>query len=209
MYLHVHVPTCTLHLVHKYTCTNTHSCTFLIHVVHLLILSFLHRRPNTLAKIKPHAVDQYNQYMLGVDRLDQRMAYYQFTRKSVRWWRKVFFWMVEVVVVNSYIMYTAHTDAHRKFTHKKFRQDLVMSLCEPQREVTPHRQPTQRDYTLERLRGRHFPETSSTRRDCRVCSSRAPGHQRHLTTIICGTCLDHPHLCARECFRIYHTRVNI
>ena len=151
----------------------------------------------------------YNRHMLGVDRLDQRMAYYQFTRKSVRWWRKVFYWMVEVVVVNSFVIYTAHTDAHRKRTHKEFRRDLVISLCEPLRDPTPRRQPTHRDHTLERLRGRHFPETSSTRRDCRVCNSRVPGERRHLTTIICGTCSDRPHLCARECFRVYHTRVII
>ena len=174
-----------------------------------MLTSTIHRRPNQPAKVKPLAVDAYNQHMLGVDRLDQRMSYYQFTRKSVRWWRKVFFWMVEVVVVNSYIMYTAHTDARRKRTHKEFRRDIVLSLCQPLRDMTPHRQPAPRDQTLERLRGRHFPDTSSTRRDCRVCSSRQPGQQRHLTTVICATCSDHPHLCTRECFRAYHTRVNI
>ena len=77
--------------------------------------------------------------MLGVDRLDQRMAYYQFVRKSVRWWRKVFFWMVEVVVVNSYIVYTTHTDARRKLSHKEFRRELVLALCEEQRSIMAHR----------------------------------------------------------------------
>ena len=128
---------------------------------------------------------------------------------SVRWWRKVFLWVVEVVVVNSYILYAAHTDAHRKHTHKEFRRNIVLSLCQPLRDMTTHHQPALRDHTMERLRGRHFTDTSSTRRDCRVCSSRQPGQQRHLTTIICATCSDHPHLCAWECFRIYHTRVNI
>ena len=158
--------------------------------------------------MKPVAVDAYNQYMLGIDRLDQRMSYYQFTRKSVWWWRKVYFWMLDVVVVNSFILYSTHTDARRKLSHREFRRELVMSLCEPLRGIAPHRQPHVRDNTLERLRGRHFPETSSSRRDCRVCSSRVPGQTRHLTAIVCGTCTDRPHLCARECFRIYHTVEN-
>ena len=34
-------------------------------------------------KTKP-LVFMYNKYMLGIDQLDQRMACYQFTRKSVR-----------------------------------------------------------------------------------------------------------------------------
>ena len=148
--------------------------------------------------------------MLGVDRLDQRMAYYQFVRKSVRWWRKVFFWMVEVVVVNSYILYTTHTDARRKHSHKDFRRELVLALCEEQRSVMAHRpQRQRRDQTLERLRGSHYPDTGAVRRDCRVCSDRGPGGRRHLTSVYCSTCTDHPHLCIGECFRQYHTQVNL
>lgn len=157
--------------------------------------------------MKPEAVHEYNHFMLGVDRLDQRMAYYQYTRKSVRWWRKVFFWMVEAVVVNSYILYTKHTDARRKLTHKEYRRELVLALCEPLYDTTHQR--SSRDQTLERLRGQHFPDSSPTRRDCRVCSTRGPGGNRHLTTTICSTCSDHPHLCIGECFRVYHTRVHL
>ena len=143
--------------------------------------------------------------MLGVDRLSQRMAYYQFTRKSVRWWHKVFFWMVEVAIVNAHILYTAHTNTRRPLTQKEFRRELVTTLCHDQHIRMSH--PTQQrpDQSLERLRGSHFPETSTVRRDCRVCSVRGPGGQRRLTTTFCGTCGDHPHLCIGECFRRYHT----
>ena len=118
--------TCGLHTL----CTTKHYC-----------YHSYPRRPGTPPKLKPMVVDQYNKYMLGVDLLDQRMSYYQFVRKSVKWWRKVFFWMVEVVVVNAYIVYCRHTDARRKLSHKEFRRELVMSLCEEQRSTTAHRQP--------------------------------------------------------------------
>lgn len=146
--------------------------------------------------------------MLGVDRLDQRMSYYQFARKSVRWWRKVFFWMLEVVVVNSYILYTAHTDARRKLTHKEFRRALVLALCEDLQESAAHHQPHRQDHTLERLQG-HFPESGTVRRDCRVCSVRGPGGQRRLVTTFCGTCSDHPYLCIGDCYKKYHTQANL
>ena len=42
--------------------------------------------------------------MLGVDKLDQLMSYYCFLHKSVKWWHKVF-WILEVAVVNAYIIY--------------------------------------------------------------------------------------------------------
>ena len=54
---------------------------------------------------KPTVVADYNQFMLGVDKLDQLMAYYSFLHKSVKWWRKIFFWLLEVMVINSYIIY--------------------------------------------------------------------------------------------------------
>ena len=147
--------------------------------------------------------------MLGVDLLDQRMSYYQFCRKSVRWWRKVFFWLLEVAVVNAYILYSVNTDHRRKFTHKEFRRELVLALCEEQR-LQSHQNPARQvDQSLERLRGSHYPDTAPVRRDCRVCSVRSGDGQRRLTTTICGTCSDHPHLCIGECFRRYHTRANL
>ena len=61
------------------------------------------------------------------------------------------------MVVNAYIVYTIHTDAQRKLTHKQFRRELVIALCEEQRSsVTTHRPQRRRDQTLERLRGSHL-----------------------------------------------------
>ena len=157
---------------------------------------------------KPLVVTEYNKFMLGVDRLDQRMAYFMFERKSIKWWRKGFFWMIEVVVVNSYIIYNSHTASKRKLTHKEFRRELIVSLCHPFiNSRTP--QPTRHDQTLECLQGRHFPETGRKRRDCRVCSSRQPNGARHLTATMCVTCSDKPALCIGDCFRRYHTSPTI
>ncbi len=171
-----------------------------------MYLPYFCRFPGSPLKLKPMVVDQYNKYMLGVDHLDQSMSYYQFVRKSVRWWRKVFFWMVEVVVVNAYIVYTVHTDARRKLTHKQFRRELVLALCEEQRSSAMSHRPQRRpNQTLERLRGSNFPDTAATHRDCRVCSVRGPAGQQRLTTSFCNTCSDHPHLCIGDYFQKYHT----
>ena len=147
--------------------------------------------------------------MAGVDRLDQRMSYYSFARKSVRWWRKVFFWLVEVMVVNAYTLYIQNSaPAQRKISHKEFRRQLVLELCHDQIASTLHRQPHNHDQTLERLQGRHFPDESDVRRDFRVCSRRGSGGTRRLTKVVCSTCSDVPHLCLGVCFRKYHTEVN-
>ena len=133
------------------------------------------------------------------------MSYYSFARKSVRWLRKVFFWMVEVMVVNSYILYMQHSGAPAlRYSHKEYHRQLVLALCNEQITSIPHRQLHSHDQTLERLRGRHFPDESEVCRYCRVCSRRGRGETRRLTKVFCSTCSDQPHLCLKE---KYHTEV--
>jgi len=53
----------------------------------------------------PTIVADYNRYMGGVDLNDQLKSYYQYNRKSRRWWLRLFFHLLDVTVVNAYILY--------------------------------------------------------------------------------------------------------
>jgi len=53
---------------------------------------------------KPCAVIDYTAKMGGVDRADHYCASYHFARKSKKWWRKVFFWLLEIAVMNALII---------------------------------------------------------------------------------------------------------
>ena len=48
------------------------------------------RHPGVAAQQKPSAVNVYNHNMNGVDIADQYSVSYPFTRKTIKWWRKVF-----------------------------------------------------------------------------------------------------------------------
>lgn len=54
---------------------------------------------------KPKVVVNYTESMGGVDRADQYASTYCFLRKSLKWWRKMFFWGMEMSCINSYILY--------------------------------------------------------------------------------------------------------
>ena len=54
---------------------------------------------------KPAVVDYYNHFVNGVDIADQHSVYYSFIRKTVKWWRKIVFWLIETSMINSYILY--------------------------------------------------------------------------------------------------------
>jgi hypothetical protein len=47
----------------------------------------------------------YNKYKIGADKPDQLLAYYSFQRKSVKWWKKLFFHLFGLALVNAYILH--------------------------------------------------------------------------------------------------------
>ena len=79
-------------------------------------------------KTKPLVIHKYNQSMGGVDKADQHAVYYSLGRHSVKWWRKLMFWLFEVAIVNSYIMYKMSVSKPLK--HVDYRQQIVISLCD-------------------------------------------------------------------------------
>ncbi len=79
--------------------------------------------------LKPQAIVQYNKYMGGVDHADQLLSYYGFGHRTVRWWRRAFFFLLHMAVVNSYVLYTIENpDKKRRLSHEQFRITLAKDL---------------------------------------------------------------------------------
>ena len=57
---------------------------------------------------QPKAIEQYNKYMNGVDLSDQLLSKHNVLRKCVRWWKTLFFHMIDIAAVNSYILFQLH-----------------------------------------------------------------------------------------------------
>jgi hypothetical protein len=54
--------------------------------------------------------------MHGVDTADQYLAYYPFIRKTVKWPKKVFFYLLQCAVFNSYVVFTkSNPNSHKSF----------------------------------------------------------------------------------------------
>ena len=154
--------------------------------------------------------------MNGVDRADQNSVYYRFIRKTRKWWRKLFFWLLEVSVVNSYILYTIHSETHhsKPLTHLQYRRNVIEALASRYLQAAPPRprpgRPRKRAVSVregdpERLNGRlHVLQKRDRAHDCIVCSNRESGH-RHRSHFYCKTCPTTPTLCPTTCFELYHT----
>ena len=87
---------------------------------------------------QPIVVHNYNQYINGVDRSDQILATNNTLRKCLRWWKTLFFHMIDIAVVNSFILFQLHRAANpekedltrpNKYSFAEFREELVRQLA--------------------------------------------------------------------------------
>ena len=162
---------------------------------------------------KPLAVSEYNKYMGGVDTADQLLSYYGYSHRTVKWWRRAFMFLLDMAVVNSYILYTQLNPVRKgRLTHELFRVQLAKDLLSVAGNTAPPRPLPHRhhSHTLGRLTERHFPASLGRNEagrpiqlNCSVCSNKR-GRGRKTTTYKCEEC-SLP-MCVVPCFKLHHTR---
>ncbi|XP_062521838.1 UPF0746 protein DDB_G0281095-like [Corticium candelabrum] len=87
---------------------------------------------------RPEAISDYIAHMGGVYKSDQMINYYEVLHKSLKYWKKIFLHMVDLAILNSFIMFTALQKQHpqderlqRKgqYAQKDFRCELIRGLA--------------------------------------------------------------------------------
>ena len=150
----------------------------------------------------PQSVKDYSKYMGGVDLADQMFSYYSFGRKSRKWTTKLFFFALEVMKLNSYIMFNSLVE--KKVSFFEFSIGLVHEILEQTKDVpVPRPLPSEPNA---RLTTRCLPSSLGRKSWCRVCYRRYGNHPtvtRKQTKYGCKDCS--VHLCLPHCFAIYHT----
>ncbi len=176
----------------------------------------LHRQTKE-AIVKPDVMNEYNKFMGGVDLNDQLAKYSAFNRRSCKWWKKVFFRLLNLVMVNAYVLYRDWQKSMGKdvknLRQVTFRQNIIKAIIAEKLNKTVC---VRNSVAHLRLVESHYPNklfSDSTlkniQRHCVVCNpaekrlgatSRRPGKT---TTFHCPKC--NVALCAVPCFELYHT----
>ena len=101
---------------------------------------------------KPKIVCDYNNNMSGVDIADQIMVYYACGRRTLKWYKRVFWRLVEHIIVNASILFRHVCQPNlRQWTQKKFRIELVYTLVAPliaNKDLLPSTSSVSRENTL-------------------------------------------------------------
>ena len=164
---------------------------------------------------QPKAVHNYNQYMNAVDRSDQILAKNSALRKCMRWWKTLFFHMIDIAVVNSFILFQLHRAEHpdveelkrpNKFSIAEYREELVRQLAGLEEYDQP---PVFKPPSVEHgaFETAHIVKSSVTRKSCKVCYRETKKELRVVTYCDAPQCQVYLH-CTQEknCFEIWHSK---
>ena len=151
--------------------------------------------------------------MGGVDLSDQLLTYYSFLQKTGKWWRKLWVHMLNMLVLNVYILNKKFGE--RKLSNSDYREYIAEYLiCQSNRTYTCV--DTDNFQQCDRLVGRHWPMKLERKamgqivpRRCNVCCVGLKGKmltgrekKKKSTSYKCQQC--NVPLCIDLCFRIYH-----
>src|SRR6056300_271631 len=183
----------------------------------------------------PGVIDDYNHWMLGVDKSDQLIAYYRPVIRVQRYWMAMMFHGLDILRTNTYIVYKNRTEDVRPLDHKGFLIELLDAMIKranyltywPTRQRSPT-QATQRQQKkqrmgkhllklpperFDRLKELHIPTTSDEgQRQCIYCcylaaKEKADGNERTIKVKQPKRICNHckVHLCVSH-FDVYHSR---
>lgn len=82
---------------------------------------------------KPYMICQYNTFMSVVDKCDQYLSTYSLNKPSIKWWKKVFFRMLELAIIDAMVIHFHQNENFVKSRrpHKIFRIILSYQLVQP------------------------------------------------------------------------------
>ena len=177
------------------------------------------RRVKTAPHVKeveiPGPVHHYNRNMGGVDLNDQYRSYYPSGRSGKKWWRFVFWFLVDVVVCNAYVVegLSSHLPSSKsRRNHLQFKLEVAKQLIGGysgrKRYAGKKRKATHFDnaISLPNLPGHHEVKLEGRKGACICCSvhnRRNPSGRTPETVYGCDRC--GVHLCRSGCFLQYHT----
>jgi hypothetical protein len=132
--------------------------------------------PNTKQPIqKPISTSDYNSNSGAIDKVPMQTSFAECIRKSLKWYRKLSFHMLDLSVLNSYLLYKTETVKRPELVD--FRLQLIREILQSYHIPKPSIGRSVQGYKPTRLTARHFlslvPQTTERKtpqKQCVVCA---------------------------------------
>ena len=83
---------------------------------------------------KPYVVERYNAYMNRVHKSDQILSKHNLSHNRVRWWKTLFYYIIDIAIVNYFILFQQHSKKnpdlvtlkrHSQYSLLEFTEQLI------------------------------------------------------------------------------------
>ncbi|CAF3603311.1 unnamed protein product [Rotaria sordida] len=125
---------------------------------------------------KPISIIDYNSKRGAIDKVYMQTSFVECIRKSVKWYRKLFFHMLDLLVFNTYLLYKMKIGERPQLVD--FRLQLIREILQTYHTLKPIIGRSVHGCKPTRLTGRHFPtivpqttERKNSQRKCFVCAN--------------------------------------
>ncbi|CAI6360220.1 unnamed protein product [Macrosiphum euphorbiae] len=168
---------------------------------------------------KPRHIVEYNKNMSGIDRSDQMVSYYSSPKKTIRWYKKVIFHLLDISMWNAYYLYKKKLN-NINLRYIDFHSSVITKLLHLPENIVHGSQlvnkknirirtsdkPRNTSVVLEHVQEK-IPHPPGWKRKgyylrCRQCTSQKQVKQ---TSWRCKNCPEKPPLCPGPCFLDYHS----
>ena len=121
---------------------------------------------------QPFVVHRYNQFMNAVDKSDQYLAKYNMLRKCIRWWKTLFFHLIDIAAVKmaSFSLINLEKPIQHlyyiTYSVLEFREEVIRNLADINEASPPVFKPFVHQNTYH---SDHVPQFGDKRNNCKVC----------------------------------------
>lgn len=160
----------------------------------VLISSQHDRRFTDPTKNKPEIITYYNENKGGVDSLDEKCSKSSSSRRTRRWPLVIFFRILDISIINSYILHQCYKNNPYIKEKSVFALELAKQLVQVhmRRRLTYTNIPRELRQTIKRILGapeeEEFTNTGSIILEKRKICSLCPSKKRRMTRYLCLHC---------------------
>ena len=151
---------------------------------------------NNKKHIKPEMIAVYNMTKSGVDQIDACTNTYSCQRKTYKWWKAVFWYLIDVTIHNATVIYFTNNKQNKSkalFFRTYLYEQWFSKYALPKR--------IREKKTIKEKSDKHKMIIMKNRKECVKCKEDINKKYKKRTTIKCDTC--DVYLC-KECFEDYH-----
>ena len=160
---------------------------------------------------KPWAIINYTDNYNGVDKNDQLRSYYGIANKAKKWWKYIFWFCLDVSVVNAYILCRDAPGGPRPkpLSHLEFHLGVAAGLLNGYSSRKRRASVDLPPPVMKKPAAQHIPvkiKTKRGHRNCVLCAkgtTRTPSGEKIQSSWECTKCT--VALCKVGCFGKYHT----